>query len=159
MPFSRIAKSGLKIAAIFAVSYVVASGISQYWPRTTLEEAAAPIGGGAVIPSFQVTAPQLNAAIILDGNPWNNPEPMALRSGSRFEIGLRSNQNGNVEVSAINPQGKTSRIWDARLQAGQYQRTPALRLDGTTGQETLHIVFKGDGADATLVKEIKILHV
>ena len=158
MPFPRIAKSGLKIAAIFAVSYVVASGISRFWPGTA-HEAAALIGGGAVIPSFQAAAPQLSAAIILNGNPWNNPEPLALPSGSRFEIGLRSNQSGTAKVFAINPQGKSSQISVIRLQANQDQRTPALRLEGAPGQETLRIVFKGDTAGVTLVKHLNILHV
>ncbi len=159
MPFPRIAKFGLMAAAVFVVSYVASSGISRFWPGTALE-VAAPIASGTMPLSFlAVTAPQLSASIILNGNSWNDPAPLALPSGSRFEIGLRSNQSGTAEVWAINPQGKTSRISVTRLQANQNQRTHSLRLEGTPGQETLRIIFKGDATGATLVKDLNILHV
>ena len=149
----------LIFVAVFATSYALFSGISRLWPGPEASQAATTNPFNMTTPPTPQPPLQLNTTILLNGNPWDNPEQLALPSNSKFEIGLRSNQNGNVEVFAINPQGKTSRIWGTRLQAGQDQSTPVLRLQGQRGNETLRIVFKPDAAGATLVKEIKILHV
>ena len=157
MSLPRTAKHILVFFAVFATSYVLFAGISRLWPGPEASQAAT----NNLLTATTTPQPplQLSTAILLNGTPWDNLDQLALPSNSRFEIGLRSSQNGNVEVFAINPQGQTSQLWSARLQAGQDQRTPALRLQGQRGNETLQIVFKPDAAGEDMVKKIEILHV
>lgn len=74
---------------------------------------------------------------------------MALPTGASFHVELASLPAGEVAVYAVNGRGEGSGqpLWAARVAAGGSAWSPALRLDGLRGLETLHVVHRG--ADGT----------
>jgi len=172
-----IVKTTLAFAAAIALGFGVAS-IAQHLIRpstNTTDNFIAAASANALVtpddspahpslsPSSQVAAPRLDTAVVIGGSRFDNPEQLALPSDSVFTLSLQSDHGGRAEVYAINPEGQSSRLWSGHLQAGQPQHTPALRLQGMRGNETLRIVFKAEGTGgrqaATVVKELTILHV
>ncbi len=173
-----IVKTALQFAAAIAVGFGVASGVQHMLRHATgvadntVADATAtvPVNAGYLsaqrsIPVNQhVLAPRLRAAVIVGSSRFDNPEQLALPTDSVFELSLGSGHSGQAQVYAINPEGRASYIWSGRLQAGQDQRTPKLRLQGIRGTETLRIVFKVDDAPAgqraaTVIRQISLLHV
>lgn len=140
-----IVRNTLAFLAAILVGLVLASGVQHLLRPLT-------------------ASPHLHVAVILAGSQFDDPEQLALPSGSVFALDLRSTHSGTADIYAINPEGKTAPIWSTRLQASQSQRTPELRLQGRRGQETLRIVFQPDANaagqhPATLVRQISVLHV
>ncbi len=183
-------RNTLAFAAAFGVGLVLASGVQHLLNTTdfssdalaanapariqannlasiaasTPASANNPPARPAVQPSAPVVTPRLSAAVILDGQQLDNPDQLMLPSDSVFALNLRSSHSGSAEVYAINPAGQASVLWSTHLQAGQNQRTPAMRLQGQRGDETLRIVFRPDanpagGRAATVLRQISILHV
>lgn len=175
-------KHTLAVVLAVGLGFVAASGI-QYWsnpqPQPNPELLAnllASQAENAVIPPvaslsappriqprLPVLAPRLTADVIVGSSRFDNPEQLALPSDSVFALNLQADHGGRVDVYAINPEGHSAHIWSGQLQSGQDLRTPAMRLQGARGLETLRLVFKADATDgrltATVVRQLAILHV
>ena len=167
-------KHSLFIVLAIGLGYVAASGI-RYWrtPDQPVNQAilasivansnAANPHPPTIQPRLPVLAPSLNTAIIVGGSRMDEPEQLALPSGSVFALSLGANHSGSVDVYAINPKGRSTHLWSGHLQAEQELRTPQMRLQGASGVETIRIVFKADGAGddnvPMVIKQLHILHV
>lgn len=149
-------------AAAILLGYGVATGI-QYALRSGPQDVQALLANITTQRSPQMIAGRLDASVIIGSSRLDNPDQLALPSDSVFTLSLQADQNGMAEVFAINPEGQSNRIWSGRLQAGQSQHTPPLRLQGVRGLEKLRIIFKasqtGGLNPATVIKQVQILHV
>jgi|JI6StandDraft_1071083.scaffolds.fasta_scaffold407602_1 hypothetical protein len=110
-------------------------------------------------------APRLKVAITLGGTRLASAATeVALPAGSSFGLTIRSDQAGTVHIYAVNPEGQTSKLWEADSTTPVALVTPQFRLDGTRGAETLRIVFQPvSGVDgqipAPALRQVRILHV
>lgn len=115
--------------------------------------------------SQRVNAPRLKVAITLGGTRLASAaSEVALPAGSTFGLTIRSDQAGTVHIYAVNPEGQTSKLWEADSTTPVALVTPQFRLDGTRGAETLRIVFQPvSGVDgqmpAPALRQVRILHV
>lgn len=86
--------------------------------------------------------------------------PVALPSGTRLQVRLTPNRSGRLELHAINPQGEHSgqALWTTAATAGRTVQSPALRLQGQRGMETLQVVLRHDNGSVLLRDEVQLWH-
>jgi hypothetical protein len=104
-------------------------------------------------------AARMEATIVTGASRFSAHEPIALPTGSSFQIELRADQSGHALVYAVSPTGETSRIWAGPVRPGDGARTSTLRLEGHRGMEHLRVVFSSDAGGAPIVRLLRVLHV
>lgn len=158
---------GLSVGLLAQASYKAGS-LSGGWARLT--------GAGAVVrPSpddvaravFEQSAvsprpvAQVDAALLVGGAVHQASQGrLALPTGTRFQIRLVASRSGTLELYAVNPSGASSSepLWTGAAQAGTEVLTPALRLEGTQGLETLRVVLKVPGQGVVALRKIQVWH-
>lgn len=147
---------GAAVIAGIAVAYAIRAVGAPAQPAEaafTLPEPPAPY----IAP---VQAARLDAAVVFGGSRFGGQQPIALPTGSAFEVELWADRAGHARVYAVNPAGETTHIWSGMLQPGDAARTRRLRLEGLRGMEQVRVVFRADsGAEAPVVRQLRILHV
>lgn len=108
--------------------------------------------------------PNLRASIITHSGRYEASESIALDGGSTFALSLVSNINGHIQAYAVAPDGHISRIWSGSLMARREHFTPAMRMQGMRGVETLQIVFvPTEGGEEqsglNVVRTVSIVHI
>ena len=102
------------------------------------------------------------AASVLVGGSEHAAEAgrIALPTGTRFQLRLRSERAGTLNLYAISPDGRASAepVWSTPVQGGATVVTPVLRLEGTQGLETLRAVLVGPGQDELARRDVQIWH-
>lgn len=155
---SRLLKLALAVLIGAAAAFLVtglARGESpgQTWARFS---AWAGMGGSAA------TQRVLNASVLVGGSEHTAADGrIGLPSGTRFQLRVRSTQAGAVQLFAINPEGKTSAqpLWTANIDAGGALVAPVLRLEGTTGKETLRVLLLVPGSATEVARQdVEIWH-
>lgn len=105
--------------------------------------------------------PHLQARVVVAGvEQAAGSGRIALPSGSRFQLSLTADRGGIVEVHAINPAGETqgTPVWSSTIDAGQRLETPALRLTGERGLETLRVVLRQPGGRVVGERQLQLWH-
>lgn len=85
---------------------------------------------------------------------------ISLPTGARFAIKLRASVDGSVDFYTINPKGvvSTGPLWSAPLEKQRSLVGPMLRLQGTTGLETIRLQFKPKQGGPLVVQHVQIWH-
>lgn len=109
----------------------------------------------------QAPFPVLNAWVVYAGQDLAAGQgKISLPTGARFAVKARANVSGQVAFYTINPQGVRSEkpLWKTAVEGGQSVTGPNLRLQGSTGLETLRVLFTPNGVGNTLEQHIQIWH-
>jgi hypothetical protein len=128
------------------------------------------VAGLAVQKGFQtinsnsvLSNPELKGWLVI-GNTEHSLDDgqIALPTGTKFQIKLRSAQAGLLSIYAINPDGKRSKeaIWSGVIEASGTITTPVVRLDGVKGQETIAVELRDKFRNALIAQTVfKLWHV
>lgn len=117
-------------------------------PAQVLQPTRLPVASAAVTPSVQASLWSHGVKRAQAG------ERLALASGERFQLRMQAQRSGWVRVVGINAEGSATELWRTELSAGEDAWSPALRLQGLRGVETLRVI----GADGRM-QSFQILHV
>lgn len=125
---------------------------------------AATTGQGSAQAAQSGPAPRpmrMDAAVLVGGQVHSaEAGRIALPAGTRFELRVSANQSGRLEVYAVNPQGiqAAEPLWSTPMDGDAPVSSPALRLDGTRGLETLKLVLRGSAGEVLARKQLQIWH-
>lgn len=104
----------------------------------------------------------LRTTLLIDGaaRPVDGSTPVALPSGTRFRLQLRSTEPALIEVHAVNALGQASDgpLWRGTVAAHTPVDTARLRLAATTGMETLRVLRRSLLDGSVSEQRVQVLH-
>jgi hypothetical protein len=107
-----------------------------------LDRVAAP-----VISTAPVAAPANDAMAVsvlvesIDGTLTPRSTQNVFKTGDRFRVKILAARDGVVELYNTNPKGETTAVWKGEVKVGLETISPRLRLEGTSGEDQLHVVL------------------
>lgn len=161
----------LRNSALIAGSFALAAA-GVFGARHLLQERAPPTvqlpppplvvaAPAPVVPAPAPAAAPLAVAVLLGDRAYDITDaPIALGTDSRFRLRIGSAVAGRFDVHAINPDGVATAtpLWGGRIAAGGRATSPALRLEGTRGIETLRIVLRPADGAPPVVQTVRLGH-
>ena len=104
----------------------------------------------------------LRTTLLIDGaaRPVDGNTTVAVPSGARFRLQLRSTEPALIEVHAVNALGQESDgpLWRGTVPAHSPVDTARLRLAGTTGMETLRVLRRSLLDGSVSEQQVQVLH-
>lgn len=124
------------------------------------------LAGGRLVDTPTTGWPQgsagLRTTLLIDGaaRPVDGNTTVALPSGARFRLQLRSSEPALIEVHAVNALGQASEgpLWRGTVAAHTDIDTARLRLAGTTGMETLRVLRLSMLDGSVSEQRVQVLH-
>ena len=120
------------------------------------QAASSTFGGGAA------ETARLGALLLIDGaaQPVHADRPIALPTGTRLQLQVTSPEPAVLELRAIAPDGRSegAPLWQALLAANAPAVSPALRLMGMPGVETLRLVRRSLLTGEVVEQRVQVLH-
>ncbi|MES3022147.1 MAG: hypothetical protein V4857_11270 [Pseudomonadota bacterium] len=134
-------------------------------PATPAKPAAASTGDAALAQQAAArnasAGASLDTAVLVAGARHDARDGrIALPSGTRFQLRVISSREGQLEMYAVTPDGRSDSqpVWSGKVGAGVAVITPALRLEGARGLETMNLVLRAPGQEVAAHSTVEIWH-